>query len=207
MFKRFKGKEHIKGITQVKSSTQKILRAKIVECYPSLEPLMSEIFPKKSHLTLVKCEERICLYALNNEILFFQISEVIYPHLKLLHKYPDVFLKVQADKGVIKSILSGANLMCPGLTSKGGYCPENIEVENVVAIMIEGKEHAIAVGMAKMSSNDIKSINKGIGIENIHYIGDNLVIIYEIRLICLYVVVEFGIRLTVCILETFVSYK
>ncbi|KAG5518272.1 hypothetical protein PMAC_003068 [Pneumocystis sp. 'macacae'] len=174
MLKRFKGKDHVKGITQVKSSMQKALRAKIIEFYPDLESFMSEIFPKKSQLTHVKCEERISLYALNNEVLFFKISETIYPHLRLLHKYPDAFLKVQADKGVIKSILSGANLMCPGLTSKGGYCPENIKTENIVSIMIEGKEHAIAVGVAKMSSSDIKSINKGIGIENIHYIGDNL---------------------------------
>ncbi|EMR09557.1 hypothetical protein PNEG_02144 [Pneumocystis murina B123] len=174
MFKRFKGKEHIKGITQLKSSTQKALKAKIIEIYPDLEPFMSEIFPKKSQLTLIKCEERISLYSLNNEILFFQYFDNIYPHLKLLHKYPDGFLKVQADQGVIKSILSGANLMCPGLTSKGAYCPNNIDAEKTVSIMVYGKEHAVAVGLTKLSSSDIKTINKGIGIENIHYIGDSL---------------------------------
>ncbi|KAG4303315.1 hypothetical protein PCK1_000279 [Pneumocystis canis] len=132
MFKRslFKGKDYIKGTTQIKSSVQKAFRIKIIEIYPNLEPFIFEIFPKKSQLTLIKCEERISLYVLNNEVLFFQFFENIYPHLKLLHKYPDAFLKVQADKGVIKSILSGANL--------------------------------------------IKLINKGIGIENIHYLGDNL---------------------------------
>lgn len=174
MFKRFKRKDYIKGTTQVKSSVQKALRTKIIEIYPGLEPYMDEIFPRKSQLTLIKCEDRISLYALHHEVLFFQNFENIYPHLKLLHKYPDSFLKIQADKGTIKPILSGANLMCPGLTSKGACYPDNIEAEKMVSVMIEGKEHAIAVGLTKLSSSDIKSINKGIGIENIHYIGDNL---------------------------------
>ncbi|QSL66328.1 hypothetical protein MERGE_000706 [Pneumocystis wakefieldiae] len=174
MFKRFRGKEHIKGITQLKSSTQKALKAKIIQVYPNLEPFINEIFPKKSQLTLIKCEDRILLYTLDNKILFFQYFDNIYPHLKLLHKYPDGLLKVQADQGVIKSILSGANLMCPGLTSKDAYCPNDIDAETTVSIMVSGKEHAVALGITKLSSNDIKTINKGIGIENIHYIGDSL---------------------------------
>jgi PUA domain protein len=43
-----------------------------------------------------------------------------------------------------------------------------------VAIYAEGKEHALAVGLTKMSTNDIKSINKGIAVENIHYLIDGL---------------------------------
>ena len=29
--------------------------------------------------------------------------------------------KVQVDKGAIKFVLKGANIMCPGLTSPGGH--------------------------------------------------------------------------------------
>ena len=49
-----------------------------------------------------------------------------------------------------------------------------IPVDTVVAVMAEGKEHAMAVGQMKMSSGDIRSINKGIGVETLTYLGDPL---------------------------------
>ena len=39
--------------------------------------------------------------------------------LKLLHQYPNLLVRQQVDKGAVKFILSGANIMCPGLTSPG----------------------------------------------------------------------------------------
>jgi PUA domain protein len=60
----------------------------------------------------------------------------------------------KVDKGAIKFVLSGANIMSPGLTSKGGKmtsCDKNM----VVAIMAEGKEHALAIGVTKMSTDEM----------------------------------------------------
>ena len=51
---------------------------------------------------------------------------------------------------------------------------DGIPVDTVVAVMAEGKEHALAVGQMKMSSGDIKSINKGIGVETLTSLGDPL---------------------------------
>lgn len=62
--------------------------------------------------------------------------------------------------------------MCPGLTSPGAVLDESLANETVVAIMAEGKEHAMAVGILKMSGSDIKKINKGNAIDNIHCLGD-----------------------------------
>ncbi len=60
------------------------------------------------------------------------------------------------DRGAIKFVLQAANIMCPGLTSKGAQLPENnIPAESVVAIYAEGKEHALAVGLTKMSTDDM----------------------------------------------------
>ena len=41
--------------------------------------------------------------------------------------------------------------MCPGLTSKGGKLVD-CGKDQVVAIMAEGKQHALAIGMTKMST-------------------------------------------------------
>ena len=34
--------------------------------------------------------------------------------------------RLQVDKGAIKFILGGANIMCPGFTSSGGRLPDNV---------------------------------------------------------------------------------
>jgi hypothetical protein len=39
-----------------------------------------------------------------------------------------------------------------------------VDAETPVAIYAEGKEHAMAIGYTKMSTADMKSINKGIGV-------------------------------------------
>lgn len=44
----------------------------------------------------------------------------------------------------------------------------------VVAVMAEGKEHAVAIGRMKMSSEELLAKNKGVGVDNIHYLNDGL---------------------------------
>lgn len=50
------------------------------------------------------------------------------------------------------AVFSGAQCMCQGLTSAGGSVPENVPENQVVAIYVEGKEHALAIGTTLMSS-------------------------------------------------------
>ena len=64
--------------------------------------------------------------------------------------------------------------MCPGFTSPGGAMPTAIDAEQPVAIYAEGKEHAMAVGMTKMSNTQICEVNKGIAVETVHYLMDGL---------------------------------
>lgn len=90
---------------------------------------------------------------------------------------PYILPKVQIDRGAIRFLLAGAHMMCPGLTSAGGYLPpaeEVIPAERMVAIHAEGKEHAVGVGITKLSTEDMKKINKGVGVETATYLGDDL---------------------------------
>jgi len=57
------------------------------------------------------------------------------PTLRLLHKYPCLLPKIQIDKGGIKFILNGANVMCPGLTSPGGKM-EDLAVDSIGCYLI-----------------------------------------------------------------------
>ena len=97
MFKKFNASEDVAGRQNVKTSVQRMVKTKIVETFPKLEPYMEEIIPKKSQLTLVKwyfrertlmtSRDRISLLTLENEVLFFQhFDEVYIPSLRLVHK-------------------------------------------------------------------------------------------------------------------------
>jgi len=68
-------------------------------------------------------------------------------------------------------------MMCPGLTSKGGYLPPAdaaLPAETPVAIHAEGKEHAVGIGLTKMGTEDMRRINKDVGVELATYLGDDL---------------------------------
>jgi malignant T-cell-amplified sequence len=68
-------------------------------------------------------------------------------------------------------------MMCPGLTSKGGYLPpadSGLPAETPVAIFAEGKEHAVGLGITKLATEEMKQVNKGVGVETVHYLGDDL---------------------------------
>ena len=63
----------------------------------------------------------------------------------------------------------------PGTASvSSAPLPLQVDAESPVAIFAENKDHAIAVGLTKMSTKDIREINKDIGVENVHYLNDGL---------------------------------
>ncbi|MFH4982752.1 hypothetical protein AB6A40_009461 [Gnathostoma spinigerum] len=175
MFKKFV-EEDITGSQQLKSSVQKGIRLKIQEQFPLLEPYMNDILPKKDNFKLVKCKDHVELIA-NSEgtILFIKPRDTPYiPSLRLLHKYPFMMPHQQVDKGAIKFVLNGSQIMCPGLTSPGAKMTDGVAKDTVVAVMAEGKQHALGIGLMKMSTEEIRSINKGVGIDNLHHLNDGL---------------------------------
>eukprot|EP01029_Cantina_marsupialis_P029668 TRINITY_DN781987_c0_g1_i1.p1 TRINITY_DN781987_c0_g1~~TRINITY_DN781987_c0_g1_i1.p1 ORF type:complete len:186 (+),score=35.26 TRINITY_DN781987_c0_g1_i1:117-674(+) len=176
MYKKFTLEESVHSHSKAKSSLARGIRKSIVEQYPALEPYMEDILPKKGDLFIGKCRDRTSLIANHElEILFSQDRDkILFPHLKLLHKYPFLMTRWEVDKGAIKFVLSGANIMCRGLTSPGANIEHNLEAGMPVGIFAEGKEHALAVGQTTMSRDEIVATNEGIGVNVITYINDGL---------------------------------
>jgi PUA domain protein len=174
MFKKWSAEENVSNTSQVKNSVQRAIISQIVEQYPLLEDAIETILPKKSML-IAKGGDGVQLIIVNKEVVFFNHRDGPYfPTLRLLHKYPTMMKRMQVDKGAIRFVLGGANIMCPGFTSPGGSIPEPVGKDQPVAIYAEGKKHALAVGITKMSTSDIISINKGIGVDTVHYLMDGL---------------------------------
>lgn len=89
----------------------------------------------------------------------------------MLHKYPNLLPRVQVDRGAIKFLLSGANMMAPGLLSAGGVLPDGLKEGDIVAIHAEGKEHATGIGKMQASSEEIKKAGKGVAVEVVCWVG------------------------------------
>jgi len=175
MFKKF-DETNISGVTQLKSTVQKAIKAKICQQFPNISEYIDEILPKKEAIKTLKCHEHIeVVIGPNGEHLFFRQRDGPYlPTLRLVHKYPFICPLMQVDRGAITFVLSGANVMCPGLTSKGAIMTPDLPLDSVVTVIAEGKQSALSVGVLKMSTNDIAKINRGIAVENIHFLNDGL---------------------------------
>eukprot|EP01062_Namystynia_karyoxenos_P039116 TRINITY_DN2844_c3_g1_i1.p1 TRINITY_DN2844_c3_g1~~TRINITY_DN2844_c3_g1_i1.p1 ORF type:complete len:211 (+),score=74.88 TRINITY_DN2844_c3_g1_i1:86-634(+) len=168
------GRDQISSMSQTKSSEQRKIRQRILEQFPALQPYGDDILPPKETITAVKCQNHVSLIVVKKEILFFQERDgPYYPHLRVLHKYPDILPVMQCDLGGCKFVLGGANVMCQGLTSAGGRM-DDVPEKHPVQIKIEGKRHAVAVGLTTMSASDIREKNKGPCINSLHYLGDGL---------------------------------
>ncbi len=178
-FKNFKPSDDLGTQQLAKSSVARGVKTSIVELYPRLENVIDEIFPKKEALYLVKGKGDYAFMSFvlseREEILFYQDKNGPWlPALRLLHKYPSMLAKMQVDTGAIKFVLRGAHIMAPGLTSAGGRVEDGIVSGTPVQVKAEACEHACAVGILTMSSEDLKGKPSGQAIENFHCLGDGL---------------------------------
>ncbi|OBT52085.1 hypothetical protein VE04_06738 [Pseudogymnoascus sp. 24MN13] len=156
--------------SKVKSSIQRALRTQLCTTYPLLTPYIDEVVPKKEQLDAMKIPERVTLYLINGEPVFFQhMTDPLLPHLKLVHRFPQAFPRIRIDRGAIRFVLSGATLMAPGITSDGGRLPGDDGEE-----WAEGKEEACAVGLLTVGTKEVEEVGKGPVVEEAHFLGDGL---------------------------------
>ncbi|KAF4689833.1 Malignant T-cell-amplified sequence 1 [Perkinsus olseni] len=174
---------------QAKSSVARGVKSSVVEDYPRMEECAPGLFPKKAQNVLVKCKDHVQMFAVNGEVLFFQLRDGPWiPTLRTLHRFPTMMPLVRVDRGAIRFVLKGANIMTPWFDESRRRSPaasgEGPDSYNAVvltlyeadgrAIIAEGKEHICAIGRTLQSADEMRSTNQGIAIENIHYLNDGL---------------------------------
>lgn len=98
----------------------------------------------------------------------------VLPMLRLLHKYPFMMDAMQCDKGAIKHIFSGSHVMAPGITSPGGKLCPGLDVMAPVQVTAEGKQHAMALGVLTMGSDEIAKEKKGEAIQVVQFLNDGI---------------------------------
>jgi len=171
----FKKNEDLGNVTQVNKSTLRFIRNSLIENFPQLEQYIDEILPKKATLwsAKLKSDNKVEIIFLDGFVFGCIKDKVLVPSLRLVHKWGDAFTKMRVDKGGIKFVMGGANIMAPGLLNPGGEM-DDVEAGKVVTIHGEGKNYAMAVGICKFSTKEIREMGKGQVIDVVHYLGDTL---------------------------------
>lgn len=125
---------------------------------------------------MVKCPGHISILANSKSVpLFFQTRNGLFiPTLHVLHKYPFLLPVLRVDRGAIKHVINGADVMVPGLRSDRAVIHQPVARDKVVAVFAESKLHAIAVGVTKMSTDDMLTCDRGVAVESLHYVSDGL---------------------------------
>ena len=121
--------------------------------------------PKQKNIKTHEVDEKGVIIT-GNGITAVKIGDDILPFLDdipILEKFP----YVTVDMGAIKFVCKGANVMRPGITKFSDF--ENGEI---VCVIEESQKKFLAVGKAKMSSNELENTNRGEVIKNMHYISD-----------------------------------
>ncbi len=102
----------------------------------------------------------------DNKPMFFYYKDKLIPSLKLIIQ--DNFLKkVVIDMPAIPFIIKGADIMRPGIKEL-----DEFEKNEIIVIVDETHQKPLAIGISMFSSSEIKEMDKGKVIKNIHYVGD-----------------------------------
>jgi len=133
---------------------------KILQCWP-YKPKFN---PKKILSIDVDIEQSLLI---SNEFTAIKIGEDVLPFLKM-EDLLETYGKIIVDKGAIRFVCNGANVMRPGVITVEG----NFESNDIICVKDVQYGKFLAIGFALKNSSEIKDISKGIVMKNMHYVGD-----------------------------------
>uniref|UniRef100_A0A674N2H3 Eukaryotic translation initiation factor 2D n=1 Tax=Takifugu rubripes TaxID=31033 RepID=A0A674N2H3_TAKRU len=169
----------VKSNTAIKGSDRRKLRADIAAAFPSLDADdLSELVPNKEELNIVKIYahkgDAVTLYVLHKNPLFFELEKRLYPTVYALWRYPALLPIFRTWPPVIQKLLSGADLMLPGVVLPSSGLP-HVQQGDCCAVTVVSNRAPVAVGTAALSSAEMLSSGmRGRGVSVLHTYMDNL---------------------------------
>lgn len=127
------------------------------------------LVPKGAKVELIQLKD-MDLYAINNRIKFIKSKETIFPALQALLEERVKLPHVVVDMGAVPYVARGAAIMAPGIVT----ADDGIRSGDMVVIVDEIHKRPLAIGIALMSTMEIKTAKRGRAIDNLHHVGDNI---------------------------------
>ncbi len=135
-----------------------------------LNNCLSELFSINNFITKKnKVERRDDVIYVDNKPMFFYFEDKIVPTLKLLQEQ-NILKKIIVDMGAVKFVVSGADIMRPGVVE----IEEGIKKDDFIVIVDETHNKPLAIGTAMFSTDEMKTMTSGKCVKSVHYVGDKL---------------------------------
>ena len=134
------------------------------------EKFVEQIFPKKARIELIQTDAGDTLYAVNNVLKLWKSKEGYIPVLTLLLNKQVDLKKIVVDKGAIRFVTNGADVMRPGITK----IDSSIKKGDIVVIVDENHDRALAIGKSMFDAKQMEVKNSGKVVKNLHTIQDNV---------------------------------
>ncbi len=94
------------------------------------------------------------------------IQELYIPFIGALNKFKG-YKKVYVDKGAVKYLINGADIMRPGIINW-----EPFNESNIVVVYVEEYDIPLVIGKSFISSEKLNDMKKGKVILNLHHVKD-----------------------------------
>jgi PUA domain protein len=152
----------------IRKSELKPLKEEISKNYN--QKFIDQVFPKNSKVEVIQTEAGDTLYAINNELKLWKSNEGYIPVLTLLLNKRVDLKKIIVDKGAIKYVANGADIMRPGIIE----IDPTIKKGDILVIVDETHDRALAIGKALFDAKVMKEKDSGKVVKNLHTINDSV---------------------------------
>ncbi len=139
----------------------------------TLESILKVSISKLKKKNIIYDEENK-LYIVDGIPIAFGYKDKILPTIFIILEIEADLPYIKVDKGAEKKILNGADVFRPGIIEFS----EDIKKGDIVLILSEDNK-LLGIGVSLMDYNEIKRVEKGKVIKNIHYYGDKITKIYK----------------------------
>jgi len=119
-------------------------------------------------ITQAETEDGITVFIIEGDIKLARRDDVLFP--SLLNESIEELPSILVDMGAIPYVCNGADVMSPGITGIEGDFDEG----SLVIVRDERHRKSLAVGVALVSSGDMREMPKGKAVKSVHYVGDKL---------------------------------
>ncbi|MEK6921195.1 MAG: DUF1947 domain-containing protein [Nanoarchaeota archaeon] len=107
---------------------------------------------------------------INHQPAFFYYENKLAPTLHYLLKHSTLLKKIVVDMGAVKFVVSGADIMRPGIVEM----ESEISTGDFVVVVDVNNKKPLAVGIALFGSAEMQDMKTGKVVKNIHYVGDDV---------------------------------
>ena len=136
MFRKFEHSDK-NQVVQMKGGVAKKVRSACISTYgPGMSDILDELWPKKGpRIDVMKLPDKVEVVIVDQVPLFYKHRDGPWiPTLKIVHRWPSIMKRQTCDRGAIKFVLGGANIMCPGLTHEKAILDKEAAKGDIVAI-------------------------------------------------------------------------